>query len=367
MKLPPIVGYSGAFEKMFYPAMGWQFHTSDTQALSNMGKCFGFLQNLNTSIVPRITQAKTSFPTHIVRPYKKKAADITLHEACRSHAQELVDRNQEIVLLWSGGIDSTLTACFLLDQIQNTDQITIYYTPESIRENPRFVDYIKKFNVKMVRWDLEYKKLFRPDQLVVTGDHGDVISGHMSSDFYYANKEWLLKPWQDFFIAKGMPDNEISCIENMIAGHGVDDIVNLSDVHWWFHLYVPYQFWFCRLLAFNLENLSSNNTIGFFECDIMNQWSLSNRNNLSKYQTQHEYKQCYRNEIARFWPDSDYINKKPKVGSIQGYSWSMAKRILHKQDFLFLYWQDGKIKSYMPRHYPIFDRDEILQDLKGMQ
>ena len=365
--LPPIVGYSGAFEKIFYPVMGWEFHTPDTRALSNMGKYFEFLQNLNPSIVPRLPHVSTSFPTHVVRPYKKKTVDVTLYQACRSHAQDLIDRNQQIVLLWSGGIDSTLTACFLLDQMSSADQIVIYYTPESVRENPEFVSYIKKFGVEMIRWDLEYNNLFSADQLIVTGDHGDFISGHMGSYFYDVNKEWLARPWQDFFAAKEMNKDEINRIEIIINQHDIDDVKSLSDVHWWFHMYIPYQFSICRLLAFNLENLSSNNTIGFFECDIMNQWSLSNRYNLSKYQQQHEYKQCYRDEIKRFWPNADYVANKPKVSSIQGYSWSQAKRLLHKQDFLFLYWQDGKIKSYMPDHYPIFDREQILQDLRGMQ
>jgi hypothetical protein len=365
--LPPIIGYSAAFEKMFYPAMGWEFHTLDTQTLSKIVNHFDFLLSINPSLVPRLPHIKTSFPTHILRPYKKKSVEISLHDACKIRAQELISRNQEIILFWSGGIDSTLMACFLLDQIQNADQVVIYYTPESVRENPEFVKHIKKFNVKMVRWDLEYKKLFKPDQLIMTGEIGDSMSSHMSDRFFNDNKEWFLRPWQDFFIEKGMQTEEISCIENIIAGQDIDNIVNLIDVYWWFLLYISYQFLICRMLSFNLENLSSNNTVSFFECDIMNQWSLSNRNNLSRYQKRNEFKQCYRDEIAKFWPNIEYITNKPKVSSFQGYSWSTVKRILYKQDFLFLYWQDGKIKSYMPEHYPIFDREQILEDLKGMQ
>jgi hypothetical protein len=365
--LPPIVGYSGAFEKSFYPFMNWDFYTTDYRALNKVGEIFEFLPNLNPLYVPRLPHIKTAYPTHIIRPYQKKINDITLYDACRLHAKEIVDRNQPIVLFWSGGIDSTLAACFLLDYMKNSEQITIYYTPESLTENPRFVDYIKKFGVRMLRWDLEYKNLFAPDQIIVTGDGPDCLSGYIGPKFYNTNKEWLFNPWQDFFAFKGLTSTEISCIENIVNQHDIDPVVKLCDMYWWFYMYITYQFPLCRVLALNLENLSKNNAIGFFDCDNTNQWSLANRAFISQYRSQHEYKQCFRDEIAKFWPNTEYVTNKPKVSSRQGPAWSQAKRLLHKQDFLFLYWQNGQIKSYMPDHYPIFDREQILQDLRGMQ
>jgi hypothetical protein len=71
--------------------------------------------------------------------------------------------------------------------------------------------------------------------------------------------------------------------------------------------------------------------------------------------------------LAKFWPNTDYVANKPKIKSRQGFAWAKIKMLQHHQDFLFLYWQDGQIKSYMPTHYPILDREKILEDLAGMQ
>ena len=366
MNLPPIVEYSRSFEKLFYPAMGLEFHTLESRVLDNIYAEFHGADWIQPNIV-RLPHAKTSFPTHIITPDLKDNINITLTEACSTRAQQLIDKNQEIILFWSGGIDSTLILCFLLAQMQNSKQVCVYYTPESVRENPRFVDYIKKFNVKMVRWDLEYNKLFRSDQLIVTGNLGDSCSGSVDLNFYNANKDWLLRPWQDFFLFKQFKENEIQSIEHMIDQHGIDGIHSLVDFHWWFDNYVKYQFYVCRAYVYNLENLDKNPGHAFFDCDALNHWSKSNRFTLNDCSTQLEYKQCYRDEIARFWNNSDYVTNKPKVLSRHGFTWLSIKLLHHQQDFLFLYWQDGKIKSYMPKHYPIFDKQQILEDLKGMQ
>jgi hypothetical protein len=372
MNLPPIIGYCRAFEKIFYPCMGWEFHTLDSRALSDMNVILkggyddshnGFMSLLTT----RLPDVKNSFNTHVVRPYQPKKIDISLHQACRIRTQEIIDRNQPIVIFWSGGIDSTLLLCFLFDQLKNFDQLKIYYTPDSVRENPEFVDYIKKFGVEMVRWDTEYNILFNQDQLIVTGDHGDCISGYIEQDFYNLNKEWLLRPWQDFFQFKGLDPNHITRIEHIIDQQNIGNIVNLIDLNWWFHMYVTYQYWTVRSWTFNLENVSVDNNLGFFDCDIMNQWSLTNRNVLSQHPSQTNYKQCYRDEIAKFWPNSNYVANKPKVKSLQGLAWAEIKMLQHRQNFLFLYWQNGEIKSYMPAHHLSLDRAEILEDLAGMQ
>jgi hypothetical protein len=190
---------------------------------------------------------------------------------------------------------------------------------------------------------------------------------YYTPEFYDPNKKWLPRPWQDFCQAKGVNPVHISRIENIITRQGIENIVNLVDLNWWFQMYVTYQYWTVRSWTFNLENISTNNNLGFFDCDIMNQWSLANRSILSQHLTQKDYKQCYRDEIAKFWPNTDYVANKPKIKSRQGFAWAKIKMLKHNQDFLFLYWQDGQIKSYGPAHYPIFNREKILEDLASMQ
>ena len=367
MILPPIVGHSSAFEKVFYPYMGWEFHTPDSRALRNMGLILDDTDTWSFPLTTRLPNVTNSFTTHVVRPYQPKESNITLHQACRIRAQEIIDRNQPIVVFWSGGIDSTLVLCFLFDQLKNFDQIRVYYTPDSVRENPKFVSYIKQFGVDMIRWDIEYNTLFNQDQLIITGDPGDATSGYIHLDFYNLNKEWLLRPWQDFFHAKGLGQEDISQIENIINGCSVGNIINLIDLNWWFRMYVTYQYWTVRSWTFNLENVSIDNNLGFFDCDIMNQWSLANRSVLSQHPTQNDYKQCYRDEIAKFWPNDFYVANKPKVNSKQGFAWAKIKMLQHRQNFLFLYQKDGQIKSYMPEHYLVLDRDQILEDLESMK
>jgi hypothetical protein len=373
MSLPSIVGHTTAFEKIFYPCMGWEFYTPDSRALRgvhailNGHKGHGVYNGFIPPMTTRLPGVKNSFTTHIVRPYQPKKIDISLQQACQTRTQEIIDRNQPVVVFWSGGIDSTLVLCFLFDQLKNFDQIKIYYTPDSVRENPEFLDHIKRFGVEMIRWDTEYNTLFDQDQLIVTGDHGDCISGYIDYDFYNLNKKWLSRPWQDFFQNNGLDPLHISRIEDIINEQAVGNIVNLIDLNWWYQMYVTYQNWTVRSWTFNLENVSYDNNLGFFDCDIMNQWSLSNRSVLSQHPTQNDYKQCYRDEIAKFWPNAEYVANKPKVKSRQGFSWAKIKMLQHRQDFLFLYWQDGKVKSYMPAHYLSLDREEILEDLLGMQ
>ena len=208
----------------------------------------------------------------------------SLQHIVNTTSQQIISRNQPIKLFWSGGIDSTLVAAALLPLISNTDQIEIYLTCESIRENPKFYDYIQKFNAKTIMWSDQWHVPFKSDDLIVTGTSADEITGSLDRSFFDEYSTCLNQPWQQFFKTKGCNEDFINrCQELFSSSHGT--IKTVFDARWWFYFYIRHTNWARRDWQYNLENDFEKNTVQFYNNSAFDNWSIHNKESLigSKY------------------------------------------------------------------------------------
>ena len=106
-----------------------------------------------------------------------------IDEIMLQKAQEILDlaeeRNQKVLVLWSGGIDSTAALLALLELCgeDSPDIITLGSSHGSFVEFPEFGNYLIQQNFKILPMVHPVSKHLPKDYIVVTGEHGDQLFG----------------------------------------------------------------------------------------------------------------------------------------------------------------------------------------------
>jgi hypothetical protein len=278
-------------------------------------------------------------------------------------AQEIVNENKDIKLFWSGGIDSTLTVASILS-IARTDQIELYHTCESIKENPYFYDYIQKFNVRTTMWSDRWDTKFKSDDLIVTGTSADEITGSLDRSFYDEHSAGLNQPWQVFFKTKGYNDSFITRCEQLFS-ESQSPIETMFDARWWFYFYIRHTNYARRDWDYNLENDFSNNVVQFFNCNTFDSWAILNKEQLihNEYRT---YKQPFKEVIYKYWDNKEFLHNKEKVNSLLSTHWILKKLARFDQQYLFVYKKNNEYRTFRPNQYPFVSLQDTLNSLKGI-
>lgn len=323
--------------------------------------CFYFAID---QLIARIPGWQRPFNTDIIRPFVRIDSDISFHEAMMIRTHEVLSRNKNIKMLWSGGIDSTVILTYLLNHASNLDQIEVYYTPESIAENPEYMEYITQFGVRTVRWDQVWGNLFAVDDLVITGGHGDGICAQPDSGFYDNYRVWFPRPWQEFLKFRNVDHDDIDLLYNKLSDFPMP-IQTLSEFHWWIQNVMTAQYWTCHFKRYNLENISTDSTLPFFDCYVFDQWSQGHFK-IINHTTPFSLKAEYRQAINAYWPNDKYFKTKTKVNSPHGFTGVKRKISLHQQEYLFMYRKDGVFKNFRQMDYPITNIDRILSEIEKL-
>jgi hypothetical protein len=127
------------------------------------------------------TIPETPIPSFI-HNYNKKFFDVTL-----SRAQELLDRNKDLYIFWSGGFDSTTILAALFYLGADPDRVVVCMTPDSLYESGNLYDEIlrKKFPR---HWFITPGQdnifgLVPRNAISVTGNFGNIISSFRRSQY----------------------------------------------------------------------------------------------------------------------------------------------------------------------------------------
>jgi hypothetical protein len=280
-----------------------------------------------------------------------------------NRAQQIVNRNNNIKLFWSGGIDSTLAVASILPVAQ-PDQIELYHTCESIRENPYFYDYIQKFNIRTTMWSDRWDTKFKSDDVIVTGTSADEITGSLDRSFYDEHGKWLDQPWQAFFKVQGCNDAFIARCEQLFS-ESQSPIATVFDARWWFYFYIRHTNFARRDWDYNLENNFANNTVQFFNTPEFDSWCIHNKTSLigNKY---NEYKQPFKEVVVQYWHNNDFLHNKEKVNSSLSIHWIVKKLARFDQQYLFVYKKDNAYKTFKPSQYPFVSLQDTLTSLQGI-
>jgi hypothetical protein len=349
------------------PAMNMTL-SKDQHLLLEIDKTWdaGFKFNCRANI-PRVSDWDSPFEAHVLRPHIHYDTCKELREICDIRALEIVNHNRPIKFFWSGGMDSTLGLCSVLDLLKSDSKLTVYYTPESVIESPDFLDHIAKYNVDTKLFNDVWGDAFDPNDLVVTGVIGDDITAGLEESFFNESGDWLYRPWQDFFKFRGMDSKSIELIENKIPNfkHPTNTML---EMRWWFYYAVRHQFWIVKDWLVNLENGVGTNVISFFDTYEFDAWGQMHRNDIFSGPEWRHYKQVFKDVIFQHWNNTRYRDFKTKVNSGFNHGWIRYKNARFDQQFLFIY-QDcnGVAKRFKPTYWPIFDLESIKDDLAKIE
>ena len=254
--------------------------------------------------------------------------ELNFEEICHQRATEITTSTTgKIVLLWSGGIDSTLALISLIKTFRahdELDRLTLLLSEESIAEYPSF--YEDEIRHKLSHQIIEgtiYDHI-TPEDILVTGEHGDQLFGSdklkipiLRGDAYIPYEEIL-----DFIISRKFGTEKytqriIDFLHPLIAQSPVK-IHTLYDYMWWLNFSAKWQSVSLRLIyGLERQHTALGKTVfHFYRSDDFQKWSLANHH-LKIRKNWNSYKYIAKEIIYQYHKDEDYLINKEKEPSLK--------------------------------------------------
>ena len=299
----------------------------------------------NTFLIDRTQSIDTSMQILKPLPIDHKTS-YSFADICSISAKKIVQKSlnkqQEITLLWSGGIDSTtaLIAIFKeLKTLNKTHLLKIILSQESIDEFPIFFKHFIKKGLCYKCFTAPIFTALEPQSMTITGELGDqIFGGNMVYDYldrtdiyddYPAPFEKILF---DYFQDQKSVQN-VMALSKVFIEQAPFSLKSLYDVLWWFSFAGKWQVVSFTMIAKSYQEgempLQLNeNIIHFFDHNEFQKWAIQNRKNQTHY-TVKNYKYQAKEYIYAFFPDQEYLRNKRKEKSL--------KKVLGASKFSFLY------------------------------
>jgi hypothetical protein len=308
-------------------------------------KLFGslfYLYARNMSIVDRtgtitIPIKTTVLPQCKLPEFSKEQLDF--EEICDTRARNLMNQavaeNKKIVVMWSGGVDSTLILISFLKTCtqQELKRIVVLLSKHSILENSNFYyEYVlKNFTLELVSKIDSY--LHDKTSLLVTGECCDqLFPGWQVLNFssYYKDIS-VFDPYTENniipYIQKRTELSETDSLKlyglfDKLMGSCPLEITSLYHYFWWMHFTLKWQNVYTRMLMFvdNLDSINlEENYTSFYIDPKFQQWSINSIDlNVNKLNTVNnlDYKSACKQIIYKFDKNQDYLYNKGKFGSL---------------------------------------------------
>jgi hypothetical protein len=315
----------------------------------NVSHAFG-----HSSYLPRSGEWITPWPCAVAPGYEmpvynptftKSFSEVTDQRAIE--LKQLINAGKEVVVFYSGGIDSTVPVVALLKNLSQEElsKVHLAISQDSIIENPNFYrDYIQgKFNL-INSQENRYSDLINQGYVCVPADLGDSMFGtilglkmftqygKLSSDAHYSTHKDVIIQYLNSVLAKKKkvlhPGDEKfgeMYYEKLVQNISTSSvpIYTLHDFFWWVIFNIKYMH--CALRPAILYS-AGDNCRAFFEQGIFNwyntvdyqQWSMVNNNNGQKIQgtNQRSYKYAAKKYIFDFDKNSWYFRYKLKMPSM---------------------------------------------------
>ena len=337
--------------------------TDDDKFLIELNSVFSTATFYSNGIAnyPRYYKFNQRLPLEEV-PQRDLSKPTPIRDAVENRALEILKKDKPINIFWSGGIDSTLMTCAFLEHAENKDQLTVYYTCESLKENPLFYDHIAKYNVKTVIWSDHWMDQFGTDDLVITGNGCDELTGSVDpsiSDHY----DVLLTPWKTFFHEKGFSHLIERCELLFASSHS--PIVTAFDARWWFYFYIRHTFYTRLDWDLNLSNDFASNSLSFYNSTDLDAWSVHFKETI-KGSSWKEYKIPLKQEIHRYWKNDDYLFNKVKLNSFVARMYEQKRVALLNQRYLFIYKNKDQYVRFSPAQMPFVSKQRVLEALNDL-
>lgn len=285
-------------------------------------------------VVDRTKKLKQGAEYKIVEEIPEGTVNKTFGQLVDERAQQIKEeyKDREIVLMWSGGLDST-TAFYALNAIDCP--LTMHINHHAIHEFPLLAAEIlsgkfKNINAKYVYTGfLGSHKLGIPDAqhplefnyrgwleehenaLVVSGEIGDQVFG---SAVCYPH---TFGTRQDHY-RKKVPENIANALEDTVLSflNKPEQRISFGEWCWTVNFTCKYQNVLLRMGSpWRLSPLFGN-CDHFFNTKEFQLWSMQNYEKNASYQSQFVYKQPMREYIISKGGDKTWAFNKRKIGSL---------------------------------------------------
>jgi len=262
--------------------------------------------------------------------------DKTFEEICNQRMQEVIayvksNPSKQFVVMYSGGIDSTLVMVLLMqlgDQ-ELFDRTLVILNEASIAENPEFYKkYITRFRMASSN---SFEKYLTEDHIVLTGEMADNVFGSLTLGMAMdrlGNKDLVHAPYQDhalaFFTQKlGSVEEAKLMMDRMepIMKLNPNGIKSLHDYMWWINFTMKWQAVEFRILSHARPNTKlsqewvNTSLIHFWNTELWQQWSVSNPDK-KVAKDWASYKWVAKELIYEFDRNQEYYTRKTKVPSL---------------------------------------------------
>jgi hypothetical protein len=297
------------------------------------------LINSNVTLIDRCNKIVMPYDFKNVCPMPTDLSSFnkSYKEVAVERAQQLIAHsktiNKPILILYSGGIDSTLVVISFLLATQDTSNIHIALNLSSIQENPRFYYNHIRGKFKLVPSE-QMLDLLTGEYLFVGGEFNDQTFG---SDIYkqvinYSNFSLLMEPYSEqnivpFFEFVGMsPEGArywYSLLDSQIKSTNLCEVKLVKDFFWWLNFCFKWQSVYYRIVSrSNNKDLLSEQFLDtyyqqFFNTDDFQRWSMLNPDK-KIVDSWTSYKITAKQMIFEYTKDQDYFDNKTKLGSLAG-------------------------------------------------
>jgi len=263
--------------------------------------------------------------------------------------------NRKIMIMWSGGIDSTAVLTSFIKNLstQDLENVTVVLSGESIIENPVYFEKYIHNKIKFIPY-LKYclDRTTLDTCINLNGDPADALFGPSFSMYrQYVHDGTHLKPFRfntrlisepilrygEPFIKKFMcPGFDTWYVQKItknlleVAPEGVETI---SDWWWWHYVNFKWEFSIWRSLlrrkalsaeaeSFTREQIEFFVKTTFYNTERFQLWSYSNLRNHISGNDASSHKREIKNYICEFDSNTVYRDQKTKVMSIPIYDHS---------------------------------------------
>jgi hypothetical protein len=275
------------------------------------------------------------------QPFDKKFNHIVDQRACEIF-QHAKSSNKKIVIMWSGGIDSTCMLSSFIKNLSATDlqQVLVCTSLAGVEENPWFYYSQIQGRFEMLHWrDLDLTDAFFDKHILLHGDPGDCIFGPSLGKYkVLCNNRDHLRSWKSnrsilYFLYHdpvavdfgGWWVDKVS--ENLLElqNQGLyTNITTISDWHWWNYYNLKWQGSLTRPLVGNKKNLKDKISrhhiqeffdLAFFTHPDFQIWSYQNLQHLLAHGVS-GHKRHAKEYIYALDNNQDYLANKIKVESV---------------------------------------------------
>jgi hypothetical protein len=277
------------------------------------------------SVIDRTHTLKLGIPLQVLDPIPPYQEHFTLafDDLMRWRALDLIHEGRQLVVYFSGGIDSCGALVALFEAGIRHDQLVVAYSLNSIAEYPvffeRYIDPLPKLCRREIRPslypDINYQ------ELIVSGECGDQLFGSVVRELENDYSKVLNSHWHMFInliYGPRLRDKAIEMFEPLNA-KAPFPIQTIRDFTWWLKFTCKWQHTSLRMAAAAPDFLAAvANLRNFYQTPLFQQWSLDHGNHVRHKTgpTFESYKLALKRYIRAFTGDNDYFHYKTKVPSL---------------------------------------------------